>query len=54
MGNVSISVQKGISELKYSLQTSQSTYTFNQRKGDRLIGLFFLSCLANIGIVALF
>lgn len=51
MGNVAVNLQKSLSELKYSYKMSQSTYTFTQRKGDRLITLFFISCILNIGIV---
>lgn len=42
---------KNMKEIKYSIQMGDEIYTFSQRKKDRLVGLFFLSSLVNVGIV---
>jgi hypothetical protein len=32
---------------------NQASYTFNQRKGDRLVNIFLLSCFGSLGMVML-
>lgn len=41
----------GIKNFKETIKSVRSTseaYSFRKRKGDRLVGLFLISCLANV------
>lgn len=51
MGNMPLQVAKSIKEAKYTLSRSRQAYSLSQRKGDRLVKLFFMSACANLGIV---
>jgi hypothetical protein len=51
MGNMLGAFQKNARELHSAYKTNIGTYTFQQRKGDRLVTLFFISSLVNFWIV---
>ena len=51
MGNITTRLSKNLKEVKYTISRTNLAYGISQRKGDRLIALFFMSCCANFSLV---